>query len=274
MKWVFGSAAFFGIAMLAVLLADVAADGFGYLSWAFLTNYPSRFADQAGVLSALAGSAWLMVLTAPIALPIGVGAAIYLEEFAPKGRLKDIMETNISNLAGVPSIVYGMLGLAVFVRWAGFDRSLLAGAATLALLVLSVVIVNAQEAIRAVPDSLRHGALALGVTRWHAVRTVVLPQAMPGILTGTILAMSRAIGETAPLILAGAVAFAAFVPAHPLDGFTALPIQIWVWIAKPQEEFRSVAAAGILVLLALLLTMNAVAIWLRVRLQHKGASGA
>lgn len=269
MHWLFAAAAAFGILVLAVLLIDVALDGAGYLSLDFFTNFSSRFAERSGIKAALAGSIWLMLLTAPIALPLGIGAAIYLEEFAPRNRFTDLLETNISNLAGVPSIVYGLLGLTVFVRFLGFERSVLAGACTLALLVLPVVIVNAREAIRAVPDSLRHAALAMGVTRWYAVRTVVLPVAMPGILTGTILAMSRAIGETAPLILAGAVAYATFVPVHPLDGYTAMPIQIWVWISKPQEAFRSVAAAAILVLLAMLLTMNAVAIWLRIRYQRR-----
>lgn len=269
MHLVFAAATAAGIVALITLLVDVALDGSRYLTWEFLTNFPSRFPEKAGVKSALAGSIWLMALTAPLALPVGIGAAIYLEEFAPRNRLTALIETNISNLAGVPSIVYGLLGLTVFVRFLGLERSVLAGASTLALLVLPVVIVNAREAIRAVPDSLRQAALAMGVTRWYAVRTVVLPVAMPGILTGTILAMSRAIGETAPLILAGAVAYATFVPAHPLDGYTALPIQIWVWVAKPQEAFRQVAAAAILVLLALLLTMNAIAIVLRIRYQRR-----
>jgi phosphate transport system permease protein len=269
MKWVFGAAAFFGVAVLAGLLVDVFADGFSYLTWDFLTSFPSRRASQSGLLSALAGSAWLMLLTVPLALPVGIATAIYLEEFAPKGRFASLLETNIRNLAGVPSVVYGMLGLAVFVRFFGFDRTILAGACTLALMSLPVIIVNAQEAIRAVPDSLRHASLAMGATKWQMVRTVVLPSATSGILTGTILAMSRAIGETAPLILAGAAAFVAFTPEGPLSRYTALPIQIWVWISKPQEEFRSVAAAGIIVLLALLLTMNALAIWLRIRYQRR-----
>lgn len=265
----FALCAFSGILILAVLLGDILQDGIGWLNWQFLTSTPSRFADKAGIKTALAGTGWLLLLTAPVVIPVGVGTAIYLEEFAPRNWFTRLLETNIGNLAGVPSIVYGLLGLTVFVRFFGFGRSVLAGSLTMALLVLPIVIVNAQEALRAVPDSLRQAALALGATRWQTVRTVVLPVAMPGVLTGTILAMSRAIGETAPLIMIGALTFVAFMPASPLDPFTVLPIQIFNWVSRPQEDFRHIAAAGIIVLMALLLTMNGLAVWLRIRFQRR-----
>jgi phosphate transport system permease protein len=204
-----------------------------------------------------------------MAFPLSVGAAIYLEEYAPRNWVTRVIQTNIANLAGVPSIVYGILGLAVFVRLLGFERSLLSGALTLSLLTLPVIIISAQEAIRAVPTSFRHGAYALGATRWQVVRTQVLPQALPGILTGTILALSRAVGETAPLIIIGSAAFIAFTPTSVFDPFTALPLQIFDWVRRPQEEFSALAAGGILVLLAILLTLNAGAIVIRNRFQQR-----
>lgn len=258
-----------GIVALAVLLVDVWRDGASALSWTFLSSFPSRFAERAGILSALAGSLWVLVLTAALAFPLGVGTAIWLEEYAPRNRWTAMVQTNIANLAGVPSIVYGLLGLALFVRWLGMGRSVLAGAATLTLLVLPIIIIAAREAIRAVPVSIRHGAYALGATRWQTVRSHVLPLAMPGILTGVILALSRAVGETAPLIVVGAAAFVPFVPAGPLDDFTVLPIQIYNWISRPQPEFHTLAAAGIIVLLIVLLSMNAVAILLRNRYRKR-----
>ena len=268
---VFAAVAFgatlFGVTMLAVLLFDLISDGIGGVSWDFISSFPSRLAERAGVWPALVGSVWILALTAAIAFPLGVGTAIWLEEYAPNNRLRRIIQLNISNLAAVPSIVYGILGLAVFVRAFGFGRSLLAGGATLALLILPVIIIAAQEAIRAVPNSFRFGAYALGATRWQVVSRQVLPQAMPGILTGTILALSRAIGETAPLIVIGAVGYIAFLPAGPLDEFTALPIQIYDWIGRPQPEFHELAASAIVVLLIVLLSMNAVAILLRNRFQ-------
>lgn len=266
---VFAAAALFGIVALIVLLADVARKGAGWLDWQFLTSFPSRFPDEAGIKSALLGTLWLIGLTVPVAFPLGVGSAIYLEEFAPRNRLTRMFQINIANLAGVPSIVFGILGLAIFVRALGAGRSVLAGALTMSLLILPIIIVAAQEAIRAVPDTLRQAALALGATRWQATRLVVLPSALPGILTGTILALSRAIGETAPLIMIGALTFVAFTPGSPLDPFTVLPIQVFNWTSRPQEDFRHVAAAGILVLLAVLLTMNATAILLRNRYQRR-----
>ncbi len=256
-------ATLFGVLMLVVLLFDLISDGIGGVSWSFITSFPSRIAARAGVWPAVVGSLWILGLTAALSFPLGVGTAIWLEEYAPNNRLRRIIQLNISNLAAVPSIVYGILGLAVFVRAMAMGRSLLAGAATLALLILPVIIIAAQEAIRAVPPSYRFGAYALGATRWQAISRQVLPQAFPGIMTGTILALSRAIGETAPLIVIGAVGYVAFLPAGPLDAFTVLPIQIYDWIGRPQAEFHELAASAIVVLLLVLLSMNAGAIWLR-----------
>lgn len=254
-----------GILALVVLLADVLVKGAPQLSWQFLASYPSRFAERSGLLSALVGTFYLALIVVIVAFPIGISTAIWLEEYARPGPLKRILETNIGNLAGVPSIIYGMLGLAVFVRALALQRSLLAGGLTIAVLVLPIVIINAQEALRAVPPSLRHASFALGATRWETVRYHVLPSAMPGILTGTILALSRAVGEAAPIILISSIAFIAFLPNSLLDSFTVLPIQIFIWVSKPQPAFHAIAASAIIVLLAVLLTMNAVAIVLRDR---------
>lgn len=258
-----------GIAALAVLIGAILRDGLPYLTWDFLTNVPSRIPEKAGIRSALFGSLWLMVLTAPVAFVLGVATAIYLEEYAKPGRLTRLIQTNIHNLAGVPSIVFGILGLTLFVRGIGLGRSVLAGALTMALLVLPIIVVAAQEALRAVPSSLRHASYALGATRWQTIRRVVLPAALPSILTGTILAMSRAIGETAPLIMIGALTFVAFVPTSPLDAFTVLPIQIFNWVSRPQEAFHHLAAAGIIVLLVVLLSMNLTAVLLRNKFQKR-----
>jgi phosphate transport system permease protein len=259
-----------GIVVLAVLLVDLVRDGAGRLSWEFLTRYPSRFPSRAGIGPALAGSAWALVLTAVIAFPLGVGTAIWLEEYAPTAsRWKRAIETNIANLAGVPSIVYGILGLALFVRAFALGRTILAASLTLALLILPVVIIAAQEAIKAVPASIRLGAYALGATRWETIRHHVFPMALPGILTGTILALSRAVGEAAPVILVGALGFIAFIPNSPMDQYTVLPFQIYNWVSRPQPEFHRIAAAASLVLLALLLTMNAAAIYLRNRYSRR-----
>ncbi|HEX7117585.1 MAG TPA: phosphate ABC transporter permease PstA [Longimicrobiales bacterium] len=254
-----------GILALAVLLVDVWRDGADSLSWGFITSFPSRLADRAGIKPAIAGSLWVLVLTAVFSFPVGVGTAIWLEEYAPRTRLTRLIQVNISNLAGVPSIVYGILGLAVFVRAFALGRSVIAGALTLTLLILPIIIIAAQEAIRAVPSSIRMGSLALGATRWQTVRHQVLPVAMPGILTGTILALSRAVGEAAPLLLIGAVAFVPFVPTRPTDSFTVLPIQIFNWISRPQTEFHALAAAGIVVMLVVLVILNGAAILLRNR---------
>jgi len=258
-----------GIVVLAALLVDLVRDGAGRLGWEFLNGFPSRFADRAGIKPALVGSVWVMVLTAAVSFPLGVGTAIWLEEYAPDNRLTRVIEINIANLAGVPSIVYGMLGLAVFVRAFALGRSVLAAALTLALLILPVIIIAAQEALKAVPGSIRFGAYALGATRWEAIRYHVFPLALPGILTGTILALSRAVGEAAPVILVGALGFIPFVPAGPLDQYTVIPFQIYNWVSRPQVAYHEAAAAAGLVLLVLLLTMNAVAIWLRNRYTRK-----
>ncbi len=253
------------VVVLSLLLYDIFTDGYRWVDAQFLNSFPSRFPEKAGIKSALVGTLWLVGFTAIIAIPTGVLAAIYLEEYAPKNRLTHFIEVNIANLAGVPSIVFGILGLAIFVRFFGLGRSVIAGALTMSLLILPVIIIAAKEAIRSVPSSLRQAAFALGATRWQVVRAHVLPSAMPGILTGVILALSRAIGETAPLIMIGALTFVAFLPSGPMDEFTALPIQIFNWTARPQETFHELAAGGIIVLLAVLLLMNALAVFIRYR---------
>ena len=258
-----------GIVALAVLLVDVARDGLGAVSLEFLNSFPSRFPARAGIKAALWGSLWVMTLTTAFTFPLGVATAIWLEEYAPRGRWTQVVQTNIANLAAIPSIIYGILGLALFVRWMALGRSVIAGALTLTLVILPVVIIASQEAIRAVPNSIRLGSYALGATRWQTIRRHVLPLAMPGILTGTILALSRAIGETAPLIMIGALLFVPFVPQSVGDPFTVLPIQIFNWISRPQPEFHGLAAGGIVVLLAALLTLNALAILLRNKYTRK-----
>lgn len=254
-----------GLVALVVLLVDIAVDGFEFLSWSFLTGKPSRFAGRAGLGPAFAGTLWLLAVTAVVSFPLGVATAIWLEEYAPRNRWTRFVQINIANLAGVPSVVYGILGLAVFVRWMQLGRSVAAGGLTLTLVILPVIIIAAQEAIRAVPNSIRLGAYGLGATRWQTVRHHVFPMALPGILTGTILALSRAVGETAPLIMIGALLFVPFVPNGLLDAFTVIPIQVYNWVSRPQPDFHSLAASGILVLLAVLLTMNTAAILLRNR---------
>ena len=257
-----------GVVTLVVLLADVLVDGVKWLTPTFFTEFPSRIPARAGIKSALYGTVWLMGLVAVVSFPLGVAAAVWLEEYAKRGWLQTAIQTNIANLAGVPSIVYGILGLAVFVRWmVGFTggRSVISGALTISLLVLPTLIIAGQEAIRAVPNSIREASYGLGATKWQTVRHHVLPNAMPGIMTGTILALSRAIGETAPLIMIGALTFIAFVPDGPTDQFTVLSIQVYNWVSRPQDDFRGLAAAAIIVLLVLLLSMNALAIWLRNR---------
>ena len=257
------------LAALGALIADVWGDGASRLSYDFMTGFPSRRAADAGIWHALTGSVFIIVMTGVLAVPIGVATAIYLEEYARRGLFSKIIEINITNLAAVPSIIYGLLGLGLFVRSMAMGRSVLAGASTLALLVLPVIILSTREALRAVPGSIREGSYALGATKWQTVWYQVLPVALPGILTGTILALSRAIGETAPLITIGALTFVAFAPDGIWSPFTVLPIQIFNWVSRPQQEFQINAAAGIIVLLALLLTMNAGAIWLRDRYQKK-----
>jgi phosphate transport system permease protein len=258
-----------GLVTLLTLLVDVLRDGVGRLSGEFLTRLDSRLPSRAGIKPALVGTAWLMGLVALISFPVGVGAAVYLEEFAPHNRFTSFIEVNVANLAAVPSIIYGLLGLAVFVRFMSLGRSILAGALTLVLLILPIIIVASREALRAVPDSIRQGALAVGATGWQTVWHQTLPAALPGSLTGMILGLSRAIGETAPLITLGALTYVNFVPTDPLDRFTAMPIQIFNWVSRPQTEFHHTAAAGIILLLGVLLVMNAVAVYLRNRYERR-----
>lgn len=259
------------LAAPGALIFDIVRDGIGRLSWDFIAGYPSRRASRAGILPALTGSVFIILLTAAFALPIGVAAAIYLEEYGKRNFVSRAIEINITNLSAVPSIIYGLLGLGVFVRVMGMGRSVLAGASTLALLALPVVILSTREALRAVPGSIREGSYALGATKWQTIWHQVLPIATPGILTGLILALSRAVGETAPLITMGALTYVSFLPNSIWSPFTVLPIQIFNWTSRPQQDFHANAAAGILVLMALLLTMNAAAIWLRDRYQRKAA---
>ncbi|NJK27619.1 MAG: phosphate ABC transporter permease PstA [Coleofasciculaceae cyanobacterium SM2_3_26] len=259
-----------GLIVLTALLIDVLADGLPRLKPSFLTSFPSRRPTEAGMLSPFVGSIWIMVVTALLSFPLGVGAAIFLEEFATDNWFTQLVEINISNLAGVPSIIYGLLGLQVFVRWmepVTGGRTILSGALTLTLLILPIIIVATREALKAVPNSLRQAGFALGATRWQVIREQIFPVALPGMLTGMILALSRAIGETAALITIGALTFIAFLPPLSPAGlrsdFAVMPIQIFNWISRPQQAFHVNAAAGIIVLLAMLVAMNSVAILLR-----------
>ncbi|NJN86279.1 MAG: phosphate ABC transporter permease PstA [Leptolyngbyaceae cyanobacterium SL_7_1] len=268
------------LVVLMSLLVDVAVDGLPRLSWDFLTSFPSRNPERAGILSALVGSVWLLGIVACIGLPVGIGAGIFLEEFARRSFLVNLIEINISNLAGIPSIIYGLLGLELFVRVLEpitGGRSVLAGGLTLSLLIMPIVIVATREALRAVPSSIREGGYALGGGRWQIVRRLVLPQAFSGILTGSILAMSRAIGETASLITIGALTFIAFLPALSPEGlrtpFTSLPIQTFNWVSRPQAGFHTNAAATIIVLMIVLLSMNATAIYLRDKFRQSKSFG-
>jgi phosphate transport system permease protein len=253
------------VLVLAVLIFEILRQGLPWLSFEFLTSFPSRFPDKAGIAPALVSSLWLIGLTALVSVPVGVGAAVYLEEYAQASRWRNLVQLNIANLAGVPSIVYGILGLGLFVRALALERSILAGALTLSLVVLPIVILAAQESLRAVPDSIRRASYALGATRWQTVWYQVLPAATPGIMTGVILAISRALGEAAPLVAMGAATFISFVPISPTDEFIALPVGIFDWAARPQPEFHHVAAAAIVVLLSVLILLNATAVFLRYR---------
>lgn len=261
------SMAWSGVAVLLVLLTHIVQQGVGWISFDFFMNYPSRFPEKAGIHSAVVGTIWLISMTALFTIPVGIATAIYLEEYSKKGKFARLIEVNISNLAAIPSIIYGLLGLTVFVRFLGLGRSLWAGSLTLGLLVLPVVVISARAAIRAVPESIRMAAFGVGATRWQTVFGQVLPAALPGILTGIILALSRAIGETAPLVMIGALSYVAFLPEGPSDQFTTLSIQIFNWASRPKEEFHELAAAAIIVLLAVLLLMNATAVFIRHRSQ-------
>ena len=263
------AAIFISMVTLAGLLIDLVGRGGSSLDTQFLTSSPSRVPAKAGILPALVGTLWVTLLVALISLPIGIGAAIYLEEYAGRGRIARLLKINISNLAGVPSIVYGIFGLAIFVRGLDLGRTVFAASLTLSLLILPVVIISSAEALKAVPPSQREAAYALGATRWQVIRRALLPAAAPGILTGIVLAVARAVGETAPLILIGAVTFVTFVPTNPFeDKYTVLPIQIFNWANRPQEAFLEISAAAILVLIALMLLLNGAAIYLRARLSR------
>ncbi|MBN8876840.1 MAG: phosphate ABC transporter permease PstA [Sphingobacteriales bacterium] len=255
--------------VLALLLIDIISKGIGRINWSFFSNLPSRHFDESGIYTALIGMVSLLFLTVLIAMPIGIMAAIYLQEYGTKNRFARIVEINIANLAGVPSVIYGILGLQIFVRIAGFGNSILAGALTLALLIMPIVIVATREAIKAVPNSLREASFGMGATKWQTTRNVVIPAAWGGILTGVILSVSRAIGETAPLIVVGALVYVPFIPEGPLDQYTTLPIQIFNWTSRPQQGFITNAAAGIIVLLAFTFLLNGIAIWLRNRWNNK-----
>ena len=253
------------VILLGILLFHILQEGYSYLDLQFLSDYQSRFPHKAGIKAGIWGTCWLILLTALFSVPIGICSAIFLEEYGFKGRWGKIIEINVANLAGVPSIVYGLLGLAIFVRFFDLGRSLLSGALTLSLLIMPIIIVASREAIRAVPLTIRMAAFALGAEKRHVVLGQVLPMAMPGIMTGVILSLSRAIGETAPLIIVGALTYVAFTPESPMDEFTVLPLQIYNWASRPQEDFHSLAAAGIIVLLAVMITMNFIAVIIRHR---------
>ena len=257
-----------GILLLTLLLLlwDVLTRGLPWLDWDFLTGSPSRRPANSGILPALVGSVQIAIIVGLTTFPTGIAAAIYLSEYATDSRLNRLLQTNISNLAGVPSIIYGIFGLALFVRLMGFGYSLVSGALTLALLIMPIVIVAAIEALRAVPEAQREGAYALGASRWQTVRGSVLPAAAPGIMTGVILAMARAIGEAAPLLIVGAFTFVTFIPSPFEGGYTVLPVQVYGWASRPQEDFQSIAAAAIIVILVLMFLLNLLAIVIRVRL--------
>ena len=258
-----------GVVSLIILLSVTFNQGIDWLDLQFLTSFPSRFPEQAGIKAALYGTLWIAAFTTLISFPLGLGAAIYLQEYAPNNLLTRFININIANLAGVPSIVYGLLGLGLFVQILALGRSVLAGALTLSLLILPVIIIVSKEAISAVPMKYRDAAFALGATQWQMVRHAVIPSAIPSILTGTILAISRAIGEAAPMIAISALVYITFTPTGPLDSYTVLPIQIFNWISRPQVEFSYLAAAGILVLLIVLISMNSIAIFIRNKYQRK-----
>ena len=256
-------------AVLCAILWNVFAQGIGHLSFSFLTNFASRFPEKAGIYPALVGTLWIAGLTALFAFPVGIGAAIYLEEYEQDSWYVRIIKLNIANLAGVPSILYGMLGLMVFAEALVMGRTIIAGSLTMALLVLPIVITSSQEALKSVPRSYRDGALALGASKGQTVVRVVLPAALPGIITGTIFAIARVIGETAPMIAIAALVYLTFAPNSPLSRFTVLPIQIYDWLSRPQQGFQDLAATGILVLLGVLALVNGTGIILRALLQRK-----
>ena len=258
-----------GLILLTVFIGDILIDGLLRIDWSFIINLPSRKAEKAGIYTALMGSIWILLLTTIIAFPLGVAAGIYLEEYAKKNKFAGLLEINISNLAGVPSIIYGLLGLEVFVRIMNLGASVLAGSLTLSLLILPIIIVATREAIKAVPQSLRDASYALGASKWQTIQHQILPASGGGILTGVILALSRAVGETAPLIVVGALAYVPFAPQNPMDEFSVLPIQIFNWISRPQHGFIENAAAAIIILLLITFVMNGIAVYYRNKWQKK-----
>jgi phosphate transport system permease protein len=265
----FFMATLFGLVVLAVLIYRVFTQGIGYLDLQFLQSVGSRFPEKAGIYAALIGSLWLMAVVVVVSFILAVGTAIYLEEYAKQNKINNFIKVNISNLAGVPSVVFGLLGLTIFARMFALGQSVLAAGLTMSLLILPVIIVAAQEAVRAVPKELRDASYAMGATKWQTITRVVLPAAIPGILTGSILAFSRAIGETAPLVVLGVPTILLFTPASIMDTFTALPMQIYDWTRRPQAAFHDVASAGIIILLLLLLFMNSVAVFIRNKFQNR-----
>lgn len=258
-----------GLILLAIFIGNILIDGFSRIDLDFLTSLPSRKAEKAGILTAWSGSLWIVVLTFFISVPIGICAGIYLEEYGKKGRLTNLLEINISNLAGVPSIIYGLLGLEIFVRLSKMGSSVLAGSFTLSLLILPIIIVATREALRAVPSSIRAASYGLGASKWQTIWYQVLPASSGGILTGVILAISRAVGETAPLIVVGALAYVPFTPKGVMDEFTVLPIQIFNWVSRPQHEFSINAAAAIIILLIITFALNGIAVYFRNKWQKK-----
>lgn len=267
-KWCCRAVTFLAISVLLILLSHIFSQGFKWLSWDFINSFPSRFAGKAGIKSAVWGSIWVISLTAVFSVPFGVATAFFLEEYSnSNSKFVRLLQINIANLAGMPSIIYGLLGLTLFARGLGLGGSVLTGSFTLSLLILPVIVIASQEAIKAVPNSIRYGAYAMGARKWQVILGQVLPAALPGIMTGVILSLSRAIGETAPLIIIGALSYVAFTPLGPFDDFTVLPVQIYNWAGRPQEEFHEVASAGIIVLLAVLFTMNLIAILIRQKFQ-------
>lgn len=268
-KGVFVFAIFLALFSLVVLIGRILTQGIGYLNWDFITNFASRIPANAGIKAALVGSLYLMLVVAPVSIILGVSTAVYLEEYAKQNKWNDLIRMNISNLAGVPSIVFGLLGLTIFVRLFEFGKSILAAGLTMSLLILPIIIVASQEAIRAVPKEQREASYGMGATKWQTILRVVLPAALPGVLTGSILALSRAIGETAPLVVIGIPVIIHFLPDGLMSTFTALPMQIFDWAKRPQEEFQYVAAAGILVLMTVLILMNSIAVYIRNKFQKR-----
>ena len=258
-----------GIIILGFFIGSILYDGLTRIDWDFLNSLPSRKAEKAGILTAWSGSLWIVIFTFLVVVPLGIAAGIYLEEYGDKSKLSSLLEVNISNLAGVPSVIYGLLGLEIFVRLMNLGSSILAGSFTLALLVLPIIIVATREALKAVPPSIRAASYGLGATKWQTVWHQVLPASFGGILTGVILAISRAVGETAPLIVIGALAYVPFTPSSPMDEFTVLPIQIFNWISRPQHEFTINAAAAIIILLIITFIMNGFAVYFRNKWQKK-----